>query len=180
MPWKNGAGFTTQIAIYPVDATTDNFGWRISMAAVTADGSFSIFPEAERSLVVLDGAGVDVAISDGKAERLTCNSEPFTFAADASAYAKLVGGPVLDLNVMTRRDRFTHRVRRISGPTTWQASTATLAIFAHGVDLQIDDGAKLTKIACGDTLISEDGASALRIIPESSGNYYLVALQVAR
>jgi environmental stress-induced protein Ves len=180
MPWKNGAGSTTQIAIYPADATTDNFSWRISMAAVTTDGPFSGFPEVERSLVVLDGAGIDLAFSDGNAngnaERLTHDSEPFTFAADAPAYATLVDGPILDLNVMTRRDRFSHRVQRISGPATLKASTASLVLFAHAVGLQIDDGAKMTKIEPGETLIFDDGAIVLRITTENSGDYYLVAL----
>ena len=32
MPWKNGRGETTEIAIWPPTAGLDGFDWRISMA----------------------------------------------------------------------------------------------------------------------------------------------------
>jgi environmental stress-induced protein Ves len=178
MKWKNGAGGTTQIAIHPAAATTENFSWRISMAAVTTDGPFSEFPETERTLVVLQGAGIELALSDGKsdgnAERLTNGSEPFTFAADRPAHAKLINGPILDLNVMTRRDRFTHLVRKFSGPAAWEASTGTVVLFSPAAGLQIDADAKTINLASGDTLIFDNGAGALRVIPEYPGNYYLM------
>ena len=176
MKWKNGAGSTTQIAIHPADATTDNFSWRISMAAVKTDGPFSGFPKTERSLVVLDGAGIDLTIAEDNAERLTGDSEPFTFAADAPAYAKLVDGSILDLNVMTRRDCFSHRVHRCFGPKTWKVSAATIVLFAYGADLRIEDGATTINVACGDTFIFGDCTAELKIIPDSSGDYYLVEL----
>ncbi|MDP1908248.1 MAG: HutD family protein, partial [Hyphomicrobium sp.] len=32
MPWKNGGGETTEIAISPEGAALDSFDWRVSMA----------------------------------------------------------------------------------------------------------------------------------------------------
>lgn len=43
MPWKNGGGITTEIAIAPPGATLDAFDWRISTARVEAAGPFSRF-----------------------------------------------------------------------------------------------------------------------------------------
>jgi len=43
MPWKNGGGVTTEIAIAPEGATLDNFDWRVSTAQVDAAGPFSRF-----------------------------------------------------------------------------------------------------------------------------------------
>ena len=34
MPWKNGAGVTTEIAVFPESAGLDDFEWRLSMATV--------------------------------------------------------------------------------------------------------------------------------------------------
>lgn len=42
MPWKNGLGFTLEIARKP-SAETDDFDWRVSMADVENDGEFSYF-----------------------------------------------------------------------------------------------------------------------------------------
>ena len=33
MPWKNGGGETTEIAVFPSGAGLDDFEWRISMAS---------------------------------------------------------------------------------------------------------------------------------------------------
>ena len=40
MPWKNGGGVTTEIAIAPAGATLDNFDWRVSTTQVGAARPF--------------------------------------------------------------------------------------------------------------------------------------------
>jgi uncharacterized protein len=40
MPWKNGGGETTEIAVFPPGASLDAIAWRLSMASVAADGPF--------------------------------------------------------------------------------------------------------------------------------------------
>ena len=112
MPWKNGQGETAEVAVAPEGAGLSAFDWRVSMASVTADGAFSAFPGVDRTLSVLSGAGIRLAV-DGRARDLTAASAPFSFPADRPAEAALLGGPVTDLNVMTRRSAWTHRVRRI-------------------------------------------------------------------
>lgn len=114
MPWKNGGGVTVEIAVHPQGASVDDFDWRISMATVANDGPFSVFPGIERTLSVLDGDGIVLDI-DGQKITLTRESEPLAFAADSRAAAELIGSAITDLNVMTRRTRYAHRVRRISG-----------------------------------------------------------------
>ena len=53
MPWKNGLGTTTEIAIHPAEADLAGqpFDWRVSMADVTTDGEFSRFPGYDRSIL---------------------------------------------------------------------------------------------------------------------------------
>ena len=114
MPWKNGGGETIEIAIDPPGASLDTFEWRISMAAVTEPGPFSTFAGIERTLAVLDGNGLKLAIHGMPPQRLTQTSQPLTFAADVPTNATLIDGPVRDLNVMTRRSVFGHSVDRVA------------------------------------------------------------------
>jgi len=112
MPWKNGGGVTVEIAIHPINASVDNFDWRISTATVANDGPFSVFPGIDRTLSVLEGNGIVLNV-EGVETTLTRETAPFAFAADASSGASLIEGPITDLNVMTRRRNFAHQVERI-------------------------------------------------------------------
>lgn len=115
MPWKNGGGSTAEIAAAPEGAGLDAFDWRISMATVAVDGPFSSFPGVDRTLSILQGAGLVLHGLGPQAVRLDGATEPFPFPADAAVSARLVDGPVIDLNVMTRRGRSRNVVRRLVG-----------------------------------------------------------------
>jgi uncharacterized protein len=53
MPWMNGGGTTTEILRRP--ETGQDFDWRVSVADVTEDGPFSIFPGCIRHITVITG-----------------------------------------------------------------------------------------------------------------------------
>lgn len=115
MPWKNGGGETFEIAVSPPGASLETMDWRISMAVVASDGPFSAFPDVDRTLTILDGEGMQLELGAERARfRLTRESEPFHFPADVPTEAALLGGTVVDLNVMTRRGRYRHVVRRLA------------------------------------------------------------------
>ncbi len=84
MLWKNGLGETTEIAVAPEGAGLSAFNWRVSMASVTIDGAFSAFPGVDRTLSILSGAGLRLAV-DGRARDLTAASAPFSFPAARSS-----------------------------------------------------------------------------------------------
>lgn len=65
MPWKNGGGETREIAIFPPAANLDTLDWRISMAVVAQDGPFSSFPGIDRTLCVIEGAGMELDFGAG-------------------------------------------------------------------------------------------------------------------
>ena len=115
MPWKNGGGETVEIAVHPQGAGLADFGWRISMATVASDGPFSLFSGTDRTLAVLSGDGMELSIEGIGDRLLTPGSAPLAFPADAPTTARLTGGPITDLNVMTRRGRFAHAMRRREG-----------------------------------------------------------------
>ena len=114
MPWKNGAGETVEIAVFPASAGLGDFDWRVSMATVAADGPFSIFEGIDRTLTILSGAGMALCIDRKPAVHITSSSTPLAFAADVPVEATLTDGPITDLNVMTRRGRYAHRVERLA------------------------------------------------------------------
>jgi environmental stress-induced protein Ves len=111
-PWKNGGGVTVEVAIHPEGASLDGFAWRISLATVASDGPFSLFPGIDRTLTVLTGAGIDLAVAGQSIKRLDPGSLPFSFPGDVPTAATLVAGPIEDLNVMTRRGVARHDVAR--------------------------------------------------------------------
>jgi len=148
MPWKNGGGFTTEIAVFPEEGDLGSFDWRISMAVVSTDGPFSAFPEIDRTLIVLEGKGMELAVGGEPPVCLTPTSSPLPFPADVATTARLVSGPITDLNIMTRRGRWTHRVerRRIQGSLDLESSGDTLLVLALSPVLIGLDGGEPTPL----------------------------------
>ncbi len=129
-PWKNGGGTTAEVVVAPPGADFDHFDWRISMADVTSPGPFSAFPGIARTLALIEGASLDLDV-DGVTHRLDAASPLLNFAGESQISARLPTGPIRNLNVMTRRNRFQHRMRYIpaKGVLDWK-SAGVLAIVA--------------------------------------------------
>jgi environmental stress-induced protein Ves len=101
MPWKNGGGVTLEAAICPEGASLNAFAWRISMAQVAGDGPFSVFPQIDRILYLLSGNGIVLRVA-GRAHELR-RGDRLDFPADVPVDARLLDGPVDDLNIMVDR-----------------------------------------------------------------------------
>jgi hypothetical protein len=138
MPWKNGGGETAEIAVFPHGAAFSEFGWRISMATVAVDGPFSAFPGVDRTLTILSGTGMELAIDGRAPTTLDPQSVPLAFPADVATSARLTGGIVVDLNVMTRRDAFTHHVERLSLPHIGRRNEATEFLFCSAGTIMLE------------------------------------------
>jgi environmental stress-induced protein Ves len=113
-PWKNGGGVTREVAVFPVDASMDNFLWRVSMAEVTEAGPFSLFAHIDRHLTVLSGS-LKLAFNDRSV--ILATGESLAFAGDV-AVSGVPLAPVTDLNVMTRRGQIRAEVCRVDGEMT--------------------------------------------------------------
>ncbi|WLS04691.1 HutD/Ves family protein [Shinella oryzae] len=132
MPWKNGGGETVEVFLHPQGAGLSDFGWRVSMATVASDGPFSVFPGIDRTLAVLSGDGMALSIEGFGDRLLTPASQPLSFPADAPTTARLTGGPITDLNVMTRRGHFSHTLSRhaVNGSLRLPAASGTRLLMA--------------------------------------------------
>ena len=159
MPWKNGGGETIEIAVHPAAAGLDDFDWRVSMARVEVDGPFSQFAGIDRTLAILEGEGMTLEIDGRSPVTLTVGSPPFSFPADVATAASLIGGPITDLNVMSRRSRSTHSVIRfaIQEPAELVArAQATFILCQSGSARATADGQKY-EIGRPDSLLIEAG-----------------------
>jgi hypothetical protein len=141
MPWKNGLGTTTEIAIDPPDAALGGrFRWRLSIATVQSSGPFSAFPGYERTIMLIEGHGMDLAVGNAAPRRLDRSFEPFVFSGDAAAECRLIDGQVRDFNLMVDRSRMQSRMhvwRGLSAPRSIDLSSADHVIhcFDGAVDL---------------------------------------------
>jgi uncharacterized protein len=176
MPWKNGGGETAEIAVFPEGAGASDFLWRASMATITTDGPFSAFPHVDRTLSILEGDGVLLSVGDRAPIRIGPCSRPCAFPGDVPTSVRLVGGPVLDLNIMTRRTRFAHSMRRIAVSRAQEVALAghLCVIFcARGVLTILTNGfsARLGRL---DSLV---GVPADRAVLQGRGAGLIISLQ---
>lgn len=133
VPWKNGGGTTREIAAHPPDAGTDGFDWRVSLAEVSGDGPFSVFPGADRILTVAEGAGMDLDVG-GRPRRIDARHVPRDFPGDLPTHCELLAGPVVNLNVMYHRDRASATVEVVRGErgVPVPAGAVVLAVALEG------------------------------------------------
>src|SRR5580658_10488529 len=89
-PWKNGGGATRTIAVSPPGAGFDDFDWRVSIADVASSGEFSRFPGIDRTILLLDGAGMTLHLEDGQVLPLTAPFQPQEFSGDQVVRSALV------------------------------------------------------------------------------------------
>jgi environmental stress-induced protein Ves len=166
MKWKNGGGETAEIAVSPDSAGLDDFDWRVSMATVVSDGPFSSFPGVDRTLSILEGEGIVLRVEGRIPIGLTSRSSPLTFPADVATSAALIAGPITDLNVMTRRGRYRHRLVRHTVEDAKDLSlTGTQALlFCPSLDLRVEADAFDARLNRFDAVLLEHPQTALRIL----------------
>jgi uncharacterized protein len=182
MAWRNGGGETVEVAVHPSDAGTDDFEWRVSAATVAADGPFSSFPGVDRTLCVLSGAGIELEIDGHGRHRLDAASAPLFFPADVPTAARLIGGPVSDLNVMTRRGRWRHAVRRLDvdrrGAVEVGIGTTILVCVAGSAEIRAD--ASAFHLEKGDALLVARSRAPIDLRADGAAALYVVALDTER
>jgi environmental stress-induced protein Ves len=181
-PWKNGGGSTTEIAVEPFAATLDNFDWRISMARVASDGPFSEFAGIDRTLSIVKGNGLALTVGDAAPVVLDRNSEPIRFPGDRPTSARLLADEIIDLNVMTRRGRFEHRLQRLRAPAQCEFDGHDIAVVvACSSDVTLTLWDNVIRLANGDAAILERaGDASFGVASVTEADCHLVLLRECR
>ncbi len=133
MPWKNGKGSTTEIAIHPADAGLKDFLWRVSVAEVGEDGDFSPFPGCDRSIMVAEGAGMQLEFNGEAQARLEGPGAWTRFSGDWRTRCLLIDGPVRDFNVISQRSGVHHECEPVMGEPVefvWEPHGETLLCYS--------------------------------------------------
>ncbi|MGW2561582.1 HutD/Ves family protein [Streptomyces sp. NPDC001514] len=176
--WKNGGGVTREIAASPEGAGMSDFVWRVSLAEVAADGPFSAFPGADRTLTLAEGAGMDLDVA-GVRRVVDARYAPQQFPGDVPTDCRLLDGPVVNFNVMYRRDRTRADTAVVRGALTLTAAPdETLLLVALQGEAELDAGTESVALDRYDaalltgqftvTLRTPGQAAVVRTRPQSS------------
>jgi len=179
-PWKNGGGVTREIPTGPSPGNGTDWGWRVSLAEVAQDGPFSIFPDTDRVISVIDGAGMDLVRPDGSILPLEL-LQPVRFAGEEPLFGRLRQGPLRDLNAMVRRGLFSAEMEILQGSSSVSFETGDhdcllILTLAGPCTVRLDDN-ETHDLAPAEILIHEGrghhdvrlaadgGAAVIRIRP---------------
>jgi uncharacterized protein len=181
MPWRNGQGMTTEIAV--ADGIGGRFRWRLSIADVAQSGPFSNFAGYERIIAVVAGAGMRLEVAGRAPAVLDGASDPFAFPGEAATSCTLLDGPIRDFNLIYDRDacRGTlDALRFTTGSFRWQLAGGIAFVYAArgALDIGAEEGPKYT-VAETATLRIEDFHGVLTV-RGASGSHALLAVITPR
>lgn len=175
MAWKNGGGATRTVGVSPSSAGFDDFIWRVSIADVRQSGAFSSFPEVDRTILLLEGAGMVLERSDGVAHSLTTAFRPHSLRGEDAIEARLVNGPARDFNVMVRRGRARAAVRVWDRADAMRWAGDVLVYCARG-EFEVLNGGEAALLsagwACGFFVLD----ATLRVVPKAPDAVLIGAL----
>lgn len=187
--WRNGAGWTREIARLGVDAGglslihgdgSDDWDARLSIAEIDTDCAFSAFPGVERELVLLRGDGIELTFADGRVVTVDPPHGRIRFAGADAPRCHLCHGPTHDFNLMWRPERVAAQLlhRPLVGAMVFFAG-AGVAWVVHLISgrAQFKDRADLAPLQAGDTaLLGLGDAQRQRVILDGGGELLLVRL----
>ncbi|MHA7293627.1 HutD/Ves family protein [Arthrobacter sp. HLT1-21] len=159
VPWRNGGGHTTELAIRPDDGAATRgsgpFDWRLSIATVDSDGGFSTFPGVDRSLMALSPHGLRL-VDDGNPVNLR-QHEVHRFAGEHQVAAVGVTVPTLDLNLMTRRTAFSGglQYRELTSGQIIETELGVVVVVLLSGELRFSD----TRLEPHDAVLIENGVA---------------------
>lgn len=178
MRWKNGGGWTTELAASP-EPHDGAFDWRISIAEIESDGAFSTFPDCDRYIALLEGAGMRLSFDQAEPADLRERLRFVAFAGEWTTHGQLVAGPVRDFNVIVRRATTHADVwhRPLVGPMVFLAE-AGVSWFVHVAagSASIKNRGDGSALEAGDSLLLEPAEGGENIVLTGGGELVLVKL----
>jgi environmental stress-induced protein Ves len=175
--WKNGLGWTREIACSP---ETGDWNWRVSIAEIERGAEFSSFPGIERELVLLSGNGLRLLFDDGEMRELLPPHDQSRFSGERQVRGELLDGPTHDFNLMWRRERLDAQLwrRPLVGPMLLFADAGeTWVLHLLSGRGEFADGSGLAPLEAGDSAVLEAGELRLRHVLEGGGELLLARLR---
>ncbi|PWC37478.1 HutD family protein [Azospirillum sp. TSO35-2] len=174
VPWKNGQGVTTELAVEPLDdaAGQGRFLWRVSIADVTVAGPFSAFPGYDRLIAVVEGAGMRLSV-DGAPPVERRRLEPaFAFPGEAAVWCEPTAGPIRDVNLMLDRAGATGALTLLAGAghpvSSHRAQGDALLIHAlAGTVAVTPDGGESVTLPAGHSLLLRGLAAQVEVAADA-------------
>jgi uncharacterized protein len=114
--WKNGGGITHEIV---KDQAGDQLLWRISIAEMDRDATFSPFDGFTRILTVIEGAGLDLHHSAGELHAGAL--KPLRFSGGLQVEGRLISGNVRNFNLIFDGQRIKADVSVLRSGDMWTA-----------------------------------------------------------
>jgi environmental stress-induced protein Ves len=174
--WKNDGGWTTELA---VGGDAADFDWRASIAEIETDGPFSVFPQCDRHIALLDGNGMRLEFDSAQPALLEQRLQFVRFAGEWKTYGALLDGPVRDFNLISRRDRVRAEVlhRPLVGTMVFlpQPQTTWFVHLAAGRATFKYAGGK-TSIEANESLLLEADETKENGILDGGGELVLIKL----
>lgn len=167
--WRNGGGVTRTLA-------REGDEWRVSIAEVQKDGSYSRFEGLSRISFVLRGDGVVLRDADHAIELLP--RQAMEYDGDTPWQATLIDGPVSVLNVMSRRGRYRVKATSITRSIAVEPGRAAVALaLGTGcrLNIQSDEAHELNR---GNAAIFRTLGAALRIEAQRDSTDLLIVITI--
>ena len=149
MPWANGRGTSFEIASDRNEA--GEWAWRLAMAPVNEDGPFSRIECVNRSLAVVEGAGMLLSVDRKKLPCLPM--QVVQFRGDAITEATLTDGPIMDINLMVRRKEAEGEMAIISNAGLINGASIVVAV---GGSAQVKSGDSTIDLERHDSILECD------------------------
>lgn len=167
MPWKNGKGTTTELAVGQArggGAPGGGFAWRLSLAEVPESGPFSDFAGYDRTILMVEGEGMTLDFGGHGEAVVARRFEPVGFSGDWGTDCRLHGGPLRDLNLMVARDLMSAEVEilRLGGTAPERNATRAAThdvLLCHLLDGSADvavNGGPPVELKDQETLLVEN------------------------
>ena len=180
MPWRNGRGFTLEIAREPTFG--EDFAWRLSLADIDRGGEFSSYPGYRRALVLVCGNSLQLRFRGHGNRFLDPSRRGARFEGDWQTHCAVPQGRCTDLSLIVRRGRATSPASVVRAPKILRVKSSARVVIGrnlYGALFVLDGSVAVTESArtrprvvyARDTLLITAGAqrtSRLRNLGQSA------------
>ena len=129
MPWRNGRGFTLEIAREP--SRGEDFAWRLSLADIERDGEFSAYPGYRRALVLVAGSSLHLIFRGHGNCFLNPTRRGARFEGEWKTRCAVPEGRCTDVSLIVRRGRDAGQASLVGAPRMLRLKSTARVVLAR-------------------------------------------------